>query len=59
MATKQKVSKQSGETPEKVILSIDGATKTGYFKHRRSNKNRLCNLAKWRNSEKRYKAIKP
>ena len=30
MATKQKVSKQSGETPEKVILSIDGATKTGY-----------------------------
>ena len=30
MATKQTVSKQSGETPEKVILSIDGATKTGY-----------------------------
>lgn len=27
---KQTVSKQSGETPEKVILSIDGATKTGY-----------------------------
>lgn len=28
--SKQTVSKQSGETPEKVVLSLDCATKTGY-----------------------------
>lgn len=30
MTRKETVSKQSGETPEKVILSLDCATKTGY-----------------------------